>query len=98
MLKKTPMTNQASISVAQPTDTKLEHPPCLRDLSWKIVDGKLNLTSYWRSWDLHSGLPTNLGGLELLNELVAYEVGVPVGKQICFSDGGHVYDYAWDLI
>lgn len=93
MLYKTPMTNQAVIEVGRPEDTGTIDPPCLRICSWKVVDGKLNLTTFWRSWDCYAGLPVNLGGLTLLNEYVAMMAGIPVGSLVCFSDGLHLYDY-----
>jgi len=97
ILKNEKNTNQAIIEVAKPDDAYLEDPPCLRVISWKVVNGKLNLTSFWRSWDLCNGLPVNLGGLQLLNELVASETDLEVGKLICFSDGGHVYDMSYSM-
>jgi thymidylate synthase len=97
ILKKTPDTNQAVIEVAQPDDILLDSPPCLRSLSWKYVNGKINLASYWRSFDLTNGLPTNLGGLQLLNEYVCGLANLKTGKLIAFSDGAHIYDHWWDL-
>lgn len=98
VLRDTPGTNQAAIEVARPNDVLLPDPPCLRVLSWKVVDGKLQLSSFWRSWDLYVGLPTNLGGLQLLNELMAEWAGLSAGPLICYSDGGHVYDHNWGMV
>jgi len=98
MLSKTPMTNQAVIEVAQPSDLNLPDPPCLRVVSWKVSEKKLNLCCYFRSWDLYAGLPTNLCGLQFLNEYIAEMTGLSLGKLIAFSDGAHLYDYAFDLI
>lgn len=96
MLMSTPHTNQACISVAKPDDVLLEDPPCLRSLAWNIVDGKLQMTSYWRSWDLYTGLPTNLGGLQLLNEYVSGFADIPAGPQWAVSNGAHLYEYCWE--
>lgn len=95
MLKNTKNTNQAVVEVAYSADIIMEHPPCLRLLDWKVVDGKVNLHCYFRSWDLYQGLPTNLGGLQLLNEYVASEAGMEAGKLICYSSGAHLYSNAW---
>lgn len=95
MLRKTPNTNQATAEVGQPYDINLPDPPCLRVLSWKVTDAGLQLTSFWRSWDLYAGLPTNLGGLQLLNELMAEWCGISPGSLVCYSDGGHVYEQSW---
>lgn len=95
MLINTPNTNQACLSVARPEDVHLKDPPCLRSLAWNVVEGKLQMTSYWRSWDLYTGLPTNLGGLQLLNEYVAGFAGIPAGPQWAISNGAHLYEYCW---
>ncbi len=98
IFRVTPGTNQATLEVARPEDVLLSDPPCLRVLSWKVVDNKLQLSSFWRSWDLYVGFPTNLGGLQLLNELMAEWVDFPTGPLVCYSDGGHVYDHNWGMI
>lgn len=95
ILMDTPGTNQACLSVARPEDVLLKDPPCLRSLAWNVVDGKLRLTSYWRSWDLYTGFPTNLGGLQLLNEYMAGFVSIPAGPQWIISNGLHLYEYCW---
>jgi len=95
MLRETPNTNQAVIEIARPNDTLLPDPPCLRVLSWKVIDGGLQLASFWRSWDLYAALPTNLGGLQLLNELMAEWANVKPGPLVCASDGAHIYDHSW---
>jgi thymidylate synthase len=93
MLRDSPGTNQAVMSVSRPEDIELDDPPCLRSLSWKVTPDGLQLCSYWRSWDLVCGLPENLGGLQLLNEAVSELAGLQCGPQLAFSDGAHVYDH-----
>ena len=98
MLGKTPNTNQAIIEVGRPEDTRLDDPPCLRILSWKVTPGGLQLTTFWRSWEVYAALPVNLGGLQLLNEMMAEWAGLKPGLQVCYSDGAHKYDHSWKLI
>lgn len=98
MLQETPDTNQTTIEVGQPEDIYLKDPPCLRVLSWKVTPAGLQLSSFWRSWDLYVALPTNLGGLQLLNELMAEWAEIPVGPLVCYSDGGHIYDHCWEML
>lgn len=97
MLCETPGTNQATIEIAKPEDILLESPPCLRVLSWKVIKGMVWLSSFWRSWDLYAALSTNLGGLQLLNELVSESVGLESGPQVAYSDGAHIYDHFWGM-
>ncbi|MCP4083220.1 MAG: hypothetical protein GY743_23610 [Planctomycetaceae bacterium] len=98
MLLSTPNTNQATLEVGRPSDVLLNDPPCLRVVSWKITGNGLQLSSFWRSWDLFSALATNLGGLVLLNELIAEWSEVEPGPLVCYSDGGHIYDHNWKMI
>ena len=98
MLRDTPNTNQAIIEVGRPEDTLLNDPPCLRLLSWKVTPNGLQLTTFWRSWDLYAALPVNVGGIQLLNEMMAEWAELEPGPQVCCSDGAHIYDYCWDLV
>ncbi len=94
-------TNQACISVGDNSSVFLDDPPCLRVVSFKVVNGKLNMTVFFRSWDLVAGLPQNLGGLQLLKEYaVAYLsewLEVSDGDIIAYSDGLHIYEQYFDL-
>jgi thymidylate synthase len=89
--------NQMILQVAEPTDMLLQDPPCLRHIDTRIQDGKLHFYPYFRSWDLWGGLPANLGGIQLLKEYVAGEIGVEDGEIIASSKGLHIYDYSFDL-
>ena len=89
--------NQMVLQVAQPNDMLLKDPPCLRHIDTRIQDGKLHFYPYFRSWDLWGGLPANLGGIQLLKEYVASEIGVEDGEIIASSKGLHIYDYSFDL-
>lgn len=90
-------TNQASIAVCDPKSIDLEHPPCLRHIDCRISDGKLHFMLYFRSWDLWGGLPENLGGLQILKEYMAEEIGIVPGETIATSKGLHGYDYCWPM-
>jgi len=89
--------NQMILQVAQPDDMLLQDPPCLRHIDTRIQDGKLHFYPYFRSWDLWGGLPANLGGIQLLKEYVASEIGVEDGEIVATSKGLHLYDYSFDL-
>lgn len=90
-------TNQAAMSISMPSDILLGDPPCLRHIDTRIKDGKLHFMVYFRSWDLWNGMPANLGGIQLLKEYMAGEIGVEDGEIIASSKGLHLYDYAWEL-
>ncbi|MFA5096504.1 MAG: thymidylate synthase [Candidatus Omnitrophota bacterium] len=90
-------TNQAVMEIGMPSDIKLIDPPCLRIIDTRIRYGKLHFMLYFRSWDLWGGFPSNLGGLQLVKQYMAEEIGVEDGEIIAASKGLHLYDYAWDL-
>lgn len=76
------------------TETERGTTPCLRGLDFKIKDGKLLMGVIYRSWDLYSGWPQNMGGFTLLNEYVCEMLGdVIPGPMAFFSMGLHCYDH-----
>jgi thymidylate synthase len=89
--------NQLCMSVAQPGDMLLNDPPCLQMIDTRVQDGKLHFMPYFRSWDLWGGFPANLGGLQVLKEYMAGEIGIEPGETIAASKGLHIYRYVWEL-
>jgi thymidylate synthase len=109
MLREAPLTNQAVVEIGTPEDLdvcygndgKLD-PPCLRLLDFKALPGDgealvLTVSSYFRSWDLWAGFPSNLGGIELLKQYVAQEAGLGNGPMYAYSAGAHIYGYQEEL-
>ncbi|MFQ5339923.1 MAG: thymidylate synthase [Anaerolineae bacterium] len=89
--------NQMVLQVAEPTDLILKDPPCLRHIDTRIQDNKLHFFVYFRSWDLWSGLPANLAGVQVLKEYMAQAIGVEDGEMVLESKGLHLYGYAEKL-
>jgi len=85
------------MEIGMPSDIKLSDPPFLRLIDTRVRYAKLHFILYFRSWDLCVGFPSNLGGLQLVKQYMADEVGVGDGEIIAVSKGLHLYDYAWDL-
>lgn len=114
LLQQNPGTNQAVINIGEAfeywidspsTWPKMEkhpqyyvNPPCLRCITWQYEGGKLDIHTFWRSWDLFSGFPTNLGGMQLLNEYVADSCGYEPGKMYAYSSGAHCYEYCKEFV
>lgn len=90
-------TNQAFMAVGSKDSIRLRDPQCLRGIDTRILDGKLHFIVYFRSWDLWGGFPANLGGIQILKEYMASEIGVKDGELIASSKGLHLYDHCWDL-
>ena len=89
--------NQMILQVGCSGDMMLKDPPCLRHIDTRIQDGKLHFYPYFRSWDGYGGMPANLGGIQLVKEYCATEIGIDDGEIIATSKGLHIYDYAFDL-
>lgn len=85
--------NQCTIEIGMPSDILLQDPPCLRMIDTRIEQDILHFFVYFRSWDLWGGFPVNLGGIELLKQYMAKEIGVGNGKIIAASKGLHIYDH-----
>ena len=90
-------TNQMCMTIGNRNSIYLKDPPCLRIVDTRIQDDALHFVLYFRSWDLWGGFPTNLGGLQLLKEHMAKEIGVQDGGMSAFSKGLHLYEHCWDL-
>ena len=88
-------TNQATMEIGMPSDVLLSDPPCLRLIDTRVRYGKLHFFVYFRSWDLWSGFPANLGALQKLKEWMASEIGVEDGQIIALSKGLHLYDHCF---
>lgn len=96
MLRDKPGTNQACITIGSKDSIMLSDPPCLRTIDCRVDrDGKLHFILYFRSWDCWAGLPENLGGLQLLKEVIAEQIGAKDGKLVATTKGLHLYDYQW---
>ncbi len=89
-------TNQAIMEIGMPSDIKLDDPPCLRLIDTRVRYGKLHFIIYFRSWDLWGGFPSNLGGIQLVKQYMADEIGIDDGEMILVSKGLHLYEYTWE--
>ena len=79
-------------------------PPCLSLIDTEILEGKMHLTCYFRSWDAYAGLPANIAGLQLFNEAFVKEINnrgdlaLETGKLIFHSKNCHVYQRQYKLV
>jgi thymidylate synthase len=90
-------TNQAFMAVGDTQSIFLSDPPCLRGIDTRIRYDKLHFFTYFRSWDLWAGFPSNLAAIQLLKEYMAEGIGVGDGELIAMSKGLHLYQYSWEL-
>ncbi len=89
------------MSIGDKNSVDQSDPACLRVMSFKVVGKKLNLSVFFRSWDLVSGLPQNLGGFQKIKEYILAslpeDMGISDGYIIAYSDGLHIYEQYFDL-
>jgi thymidylate synthase len=85
--------------------TKEKHePPCLSLIDTEILEGKMHLTCYFRSWDAYAGLPANIAGIQLFNEAFVSEINsrgnlnLETGKLIFHSKNCHIYKRQYKLV
>ena len=101
---------QVTLVVRLPDDIKKfcgkerHEPPCLSLIDTEILDDKLHLTCYFRSWDAYAGLPANIAGLQLFNEAFVKEINsrgdlsLETGKLVFHSKNCHVYERQYKLV
>jgi thymidylate synthase len=88
----------------RPGTTERHEPPCLSLIDTEILDGKMHLTCYFRSWDAYAGLPANIAGLQLFNEAFVSEINergnlsLKTGKLIFHSKNCHIYQRQFNLV
>lgn len=67
--------------------------PCLRGIDTHIKAGILHMAVTFRSWDLYAGFPENMGGVTMLGEYIANELGVLMGPLSFSCLKLHCYDF-----
>jgi thymidylate synthase len=105
-----PADRQITLAVRLPEDI-LKHmndqkhePPCLSLIDTEILDKRLHLTCYFRSWDAYAGLPANIAGIQLFNEALVSEINrrgnldLTTGKLVFHSKNCHIYERQFKLV
>jgi thymidylate synthase len=79
-------------------------PPCLSIMDTELMENKMNLTCYFRSWDAYAGLPANIAGIQIFNEALVNEINTrartnySTGKLIFHSKNCHIYSRLYELV
>lgn len=98
-LKKYP-TDRAAIAIMfdLANDHKAERSPCMCLVQAATLNGKLNLTAYFRSHAVFSGWVLNAFGLRRLQKYVADNTRYEMGILTIFSNCAHIYDNEWKTV
>ena len=81
-----------------PVDTAKDEVPCMIVDDFKLRDGRLHLSIFFRSHDFAGAYPANLYGLARLLQYVADEVGAKPGSISTTSASAHIYEHDWDWV
>jgi thymidylate synthase len=96
-LRADPECRSATVTTFQPlTDTT--YIPCVSLLDFWIPDGALELVVYAHSLDFGKKAYGNLVELARLQEHVANELDLPVGRLLVHAKSAHVYEPEWELM
>jgi len=105
-----PRDRQLTMVIRQPHDIYTEidgmrhEPPCLTVMDTELLEDKLHLTCYFRSWDAFAGLPANVAGIQVFNEALVSEINAragtdyTTGKLIFHSKNCHIYSRLYELV
>jgi len=72
--------------------------PCLTQILCSIQDGKLFMTTHFRSQDMVHGWPRNVFSLRKLQKLISSESGVPMGAFVMITHSAHIYSDDYELV
>lgn len=95
LLKNDPETRQAVITLRDPYRDLFEKSkdvPCTIAMSFRIRNGKLNMTTHMRSNDLVWGFPYDIIQFCLLQMTIANELGIGSGTYTHHADSLHIYE------
>lgn len=95
LLKNDPETRQAVITLRDPYRDLFEKSkdvPCTIAMSFRIRNGKLNMTTHMRSNDLVWGFPYDVIQFCLLQMTIAEELGIENGTYTHHADSLHIYE------
>jgi len=105
-----PADRQITLVIRLPDDIlklisdRRHEPPCLSLIDIEVFNEKVNLTSYFRSWDAYAGLPANIAGIQLFNEAFTSEINrrgnlnLSTGRLVFHSKNCHIYDRQFKLV
>ncbi len=72
--------------------------PCLTQVLCGIQDGKLFMTTHFRSQDMVHGWPRNVFSLRKLQKLICDESGVAMGAFVMITHSAHIYSDDYELV
>lgn len=90
-LKQDPSSRRAVIHIHAVGDADIKYTPCINSLHFLIRNGVLECQSFWRSENALTLLPINIFEFTMLQELIASELEIPVGRYVHTVTSLHYY-------
>lgn len=99
-LKKDTDSRRAVLHIRQPQDSYMAQKdvPCTLALQFFIRDGALHQVASMRSSDLILGIAYDIPAFTMFQELLAFELGVPVGSYTHISNSLHIYERHFKMV
>jgi thymidylate synthase len=101
-LKRDRDSRRAVLFLMQPEDFIKMHStkdfPCTTNIHYIVRQGKLDSIVHMRSNDFILGFSNDMPFFSVLQEMIAVEIGVPVGTYYHYSDSMHLYERNYNLI
>lgn len=93
-LRENPSSRQAVIQLFDHRDLQAEHEdvPCTCTVQFLVRSDELNVITYMRSNDAYLGLPHDVFAFTFIQELVARDLGVGVGRYFHHVGSLHLYE------
>lgn len=96
-LKKNPESKSATVTLMDPKGDQT-HMPCIVAIDFKIRDGRLMTTSYFRSQDVGKKLYADVICIGEIAKQVADGVGTEVGSVNILISSLHAYEKDWEKV
>lgn len=93
LLAEDPDSRQAVVSLWNNIEAeKTKDLPCTLSWAFRIRDGKLNMSTVMRSWDVWTGTTYDLPAMTRIQSAVAWALDVPVGTYVHTAHSLHIYE------
>ena len=97
-LKKNPDAKSATVSLMDASVDFDGHMPCIVALDFKIRDGKLLLTGFFRSQDIGKKFYADILALGAIQAEVARELGIDKKNVKIFISSAHIYETDFEKV
>lgn len=97
-LLRNPNSRRAVLPIAGAKSYGNPHPPCMQNIMYRIVDGKLNTTVTFRSNDGVKAFAMNSFAIARMTHKMAEILDVPVGSYTHIANSFHAYSHDWGML